>query len=254
MFNVQAGGNSLSGIVNLVVGGVELTNVMVDSGAVTNIVSATTWKVLKVKQVSVRAEKKTTRKLYAYGSDTPLRTSGTFTPDVCSPVNGKKCEVDFVGVEGDGRSLLEKTTVEVLDLLRVGPAPRYAGQDGDIRHRYPQLFDGIGKLKGRELKLHIDETATPVAQRQRRIPFNLRPAVDKKIDELLDADIIEAVPDSPSTWVSPLVVVPKRDGDVRVCVDSGGLRCAPHTLGGVCQNSTKRQNESYFSTVLDKIP
>ena len=35
---------------------------------------------------------------------------------------------------------------------------------------------------------------------------------------------------------------------------SGGLRCVPHTLGGVCQNSTKRQNQSYFSTVLDKIP
>ena len=89
VFNVQPGGNSSSGIVNLVVGGVELANVTVDSGIVTNIVSATTWKALKAKEVSIRAEKKTTRKLYAYGSDTPLRTSGTFTLDICSPVNGK---------------------------------------------------------------------------------------------------------------------------------------------------------------------
>ena len=88
VFNVQPGGNSSSGIVNLVVGGVELANVTVDSGIVTNIVSATTLKALKAKQISVRAENKTTRKLYAYGSDTPLRTSGTFTLDICSLVNG----------------------------------------------------------------------------------------------------------------------------------------------------------------------
>ena len=45
-----------------------------------------------------------------------------------------------------------------------------------------------------------------------------------------------------------------RRASCKTCAFSGGLRCVPHTLGGVCQNSTKRQNQSYFSTVLDKIP
>ena len=59
----------------------------------------------------------------------------------------------------------------------------------------------------------------PVAQHVRRIPFGLREKVDKKLDKLLELDMIQEVPEGPSGWVSPLVVVPKGDGDVRVCVD-----------------------------------
>ena len=43
--------------------------------------------------------------------------------------------------------------------------------------------------------------------------------MDKKLDELLKADFIEEVLEGPSGWISPLVVVPKSDGDVRICVD-----------------------------------
>ena len=63
------------------------------------------------------------------------------------------------------------------------------------------------------------ESVRPVAQPVRRIPFGLLEKVDKKLDELLEADIIEEVPEGPSGWISPLVVAPKGDGDVRVCVD-----------------------------------
>lgn len=47
----------------------------------------------------------------------------------------------------------------------------------------------------------------------------MREKVDAKLDERLRLDIIEEVPEGPSGWISPLVVVPKGDGDVRVCVD-----------------------------------
>ena len=45
----------------------------------------------------------------------------------------------------------------------------------------------------------------------RRLPFELRDKVDQKLDDLLDKDIIEEVPDTPSAWVSPLVVAPSGD-------------------------------------------
>ena len=59
----------------------------------------------------------------------------------------------------------------------------------------------------------------PVIQPVRRIPFGLREKVDAKLQELLDADIIEEAPNTPTTWASPLVVVPKKNGEVRVCVN-----------------------------------
>lgn len=58
----------------------------------------------------------------------------------------------------------------------------------------------------------------PVAQPVRRIPFGLREKVDEKLDDLLQAEVIEEVPEGPSSWISPLVVVPRSDGDVRICV------------------------------------
>ena len=65
----------------------------------------------------------------------------------------------------------------------------------------------------------MGESVKPVAQPVRMIPFGQRRKVDEKLDELLDEDIIEEVPEGPSGWISPLVVIPKPGGDVRICVD-----------------------------------
>ena len=46
------------------------------------------------------------------------------------------------------------------------------------------------------------------------MPFQLQEKVDKKLDELMHAEIIEEVPEGPKTWISPLVVIPKTDGDI----------------------------------------
>ena len=43
--------------------------------------------------------------------------------------------------------------------------------------------------------------------------------MDKKLDQLLELDIIEEVPDRPSEWISPFVVVPNSDENIRVYVD-----------------------------------
>ena len=86
-----------------------------------------------------------------------------------------------------------------------------------IREKYREVFTGVGKLKDFQLKLHIIDDVTPVAQPVRILPFGSRAKVDEKLDELLAKDIIEEVSRNPTEW--PLVVVPKTDGDVRICVD-----------------------------------
>ena len=77
----------------------------------------------------------------------------------------------------------------------------------------------IGKLADFQLKLHVNRDVKPVAQPVRRLPFGLRDKVDEKLDELLEKDIIIEVSSRPTECGSPLVVVPKLDGDIRICVD-----------------------------------
>ena len=93
------------------------------------------------------------------------------------------------------------------------------GSDEGIREEYADILSGVGKLKNYQLKPHINKDVKPVAQQVRRLPFGLRDKVDEKLDDLLDKDIIEEVPNTPTAWVSPLVVAPKPDSDIRVCVD-----------------------------------
>lgn len=133
---------------------------------------------------------------------------------------------EFTVVEGRGKALLGKDTAEKLKVLRVGPpnSPQaYSitseGTSGDIVKNFAEFFFGVGKLTIFQLKLHVNKDATPVAQPVRRLLFGLRDKVDRKLDELLKEDIIEEVPSGPAELVSPLVVVSKPDGDIRVCVD-----------------------------------
>ena len=66
--------------------------------------------------------------------------------------------------------------------------------------------------------LQVDPKLKPVAQPLRRTPFNLQEEVEKIIQELLDYDIIEE-DDGLRPWVNPVVIMPKADGDIRLCID-----------------------------------
>jgi len=57
-----------------------------------------------------------------------------------------------------------------------------------------------------------------VAQLIRRVPYHLRDKLSDKLDELVKLDIIKKV-SGPSSWVSPVVVVSKPSGNIRLCVD-----------------------------------
>ena len=52
----------------------------------------------------------------------------------------------------------------------------------------------------------------------RPVPFSLRDKIEKKLEELLEMDIIERA-EGPTPWVSPIVAAPKPNGDIRLCVD-----------------------------------
>ena len=65
--------------------------------------------------------------------------------------------------------------------------------------------------------IYIKSDSRPVCQPQRRMNPNLRDIVKEEIQKLLEAGFIYPISDS--EWVSPLVIVPKKNGKWRVCVD-----------------------------------
>ena len=85
--------------------------------------------------------------------------------------------------------------------------------------KYSNIFEGDGLLKGYTHKLHIDEKVIPVAQRLRRYPLNLRKQINEELHKLQEKDFIEPV-NKPSKWISNFVIVPKKDGSVRACLDA----------------------------------
>ena len=87
-----------------------------------------------------------------------------------------------------------------------------------ILSRHSAVLKDIRKFSGYQLLVHTDPSVAPVAQPLRRTPFHVWKDIEKKLKELQDLDIIEDV-DGPTPWVSPLVAVPKSNGDIRVCVD-----------------------------------
>ena len=209
-----------SGMVTVVVGGVHLPNVLIDSGATCNLLGQGTWEWLKSQKIQCQTRKEA-KALFPYGNTKPLPTLGTFSTDIMSTDTGETCKTDFVVINGDGRCLLCRETAEKPVVNTI------VNTEADIKEKYKELFNGVGLLKDYELKLNIDNSVKPVAQPVRRIPFGVREIVERKLDELLESGIIEEVPEGPTGWVSPLVVIPKADGDIRICVY---MRCANQAI------------------------
>jgi hypothetical protein len=92
-------------------------------------------------------------------------------------------------------------------------------QSNIAQAKYSTVFKGQGKLNNQQIKLHIRVNVKPVMQRPRRIPYHVRNDVSKELNKLEEQDIVEKVANQPTPWISPIVVTPKKDGGIRLCVD-----------------------------------
>ena len=80
------------------------------------------------------------------------------------------------------------------------------------------FFQALGKLEG-EHTIHLKEgTPSFCLTTPRRVPLPLMERVKEEIERMLQLDVIEPM-DEPTERCSPIVVVPKADGRVRICVD-----------------------------------
>lgn len=198
------------------IGGVS-TSLIIDSGATCNVISEKEWERLKANKIKCES-RKSAKRLYPYGSKSPLEVLGSFSAEI--KVRDKTLEASFTVVKGEGQNLLGEKTATALDVLRVGFANSIetVGEPETLVEKYKDRFEGLGKLKDFQLHIPINKEVQPVAQSVRPVPFSLRTPIENKLDELTDLDIVEKA-EGPTPWVSPIVVVPKTNGDLRICVD-----------------------------------
>nr|CAI5841731.1 unnamed protein product [Callosobruchus analis] len=90
-----------------------------------------------------------------------------------------------------------------------------------ILNKYQRLFSGHGKMK-KLCRIVLKENAIPKVCAARKIPFALKSKVKQKLDEMINENIIAPITE-PTDWVHPIVIVPKPNNDIRVCMDPRAL-------------------------------
>jgi len=87
-----------------------------------------------------------------------------------------------------------------------------------VLKKYSDVFEKPKeRIKNFKANIVLKDNATLKFLEARSIPFAIREKVDKELDEIKSAGVIEKV--THSDWASPLVVVPKPNGKVRITGD-----------------------------------
>ena len=120
-------------------------------------------------------------------------------------------------VERLNKPLLGRPAIEKLGLLMcIGAIDQNTSTH--VIQQFPLLFKGLGKLQG-EYKIKLQKGATPFALTcPRRVAIPLLKPVEQELQRMEELGVIAKV-DNPTDWCAGMVVVPKANGRVRICVD-----------------------------------
>lgn len=126
----------------------------------------------------------------------------------------------------------------------------FANENGDL-----------GRTKLVTHKINVGN-AQPIRQAPRRLPLHQREVATKEIESMLEKDIIRP---SSSPWSSPIVLVKKKDGTIRFCIDYRKLNAITikdaypipniqeslEMLSGACWYSTLDLASGYWQVSMD---
>jgi hypothetical protein len=121
----------------------------------------------------------------------------------------------------------------------------------ELLEKYPRLFDSkygvIPDIKG---QLYLKEGAVPKCCKARPVPFALRDKVKSELDRLMSEEIITKV--NSSNWSTPMVVVHKKNGSVRLCGDfkvtvNPQIRVDQHPIPRIEEIFNSLSGSKYFS-------
>ena len=146
--------------------------------------------------------------------------------------NEKKATLLFQIVQGPVQPILSLATSERLGLVRIMASDIICHvvdtdslvEQDPIFKEYQDVFTGLGKVSGKH-HIHVDETVKPDVHVPRKIPVAFRDKLEMELTQLenegVTAKVVEPIP-----WVSSLIIVPKPNGKLRICIDQRDLNKA----------------------------
>ena len=161
-----------------------------------------------------------------------LQVDGKFRR--CLLYGDKQIYQDIFVVQGLTTPLLGRPAIDALQLvsmiepIMVQPHPAVK--------EFPKLFQGLGKLQCQSYSISLCNDAQPYAlSTPCRVAIPLLPKVEAELMRMQELGVIEKV-DQATEWCSGMVVVPKANGKVRICVNLNASICRErHILPSVEQ-------------------
>ena len=158
-----------------------------------------------------------------------LQPFGSTKLEVQNPKNNVRHMTDFLVVSKGHKALLGVKTIQLFQLMTVNLANimlvfEETPSLSSILDNYNDVFSGKGKLE-EKLHLTVDPIVPTTALPVRKIPLAIKEPLKKEIDRLVCQGILKPV-DTPTDWVSSMVVVLKSNGKIRLCIDPKPLNQA----------------------------
>ena len=108
----------------------------------------------------------------------------------------------------------EKIKIKIID--EVKESQEFKNQ---IKEKYPELFKGIGLVKG-EINIKLEDGAVPHIEPVRRVPHAMQEPLKNDLDKLVNEEILNKVDISePIEWLNSFLCVKKPNGKLRLCLD-----------------------------------
>lgn len=230
---------------------------LIDSGSPVTTIPFSIWSKLKIDNETGKAKlfgwtKGGSRDLRGYGSDKPLKVTGSFLMSISIKDYEKPTRVEEIFVvENATQALLGAEAAKAMKLLKVGVevnrinagVPRGEKDKG-------KRFPSVPNFK---LSFDIDESVTPRKDFRYNIPQSLESSLNRNLETLEEQEIIEPAPTTP-TWVSRLKAVTKANGDIRWVVTMLGpnkaIRRVFYPMPSMDKLAVKMKGAKFF-TKLD---
>lgn len=215
----------------------------IDSGADVTVIPESTYA-----QLATKTELQGTNKVLLGPCNYKMKCLGKYSARLSTDENNTN--EDIYVIKDLERPLLGRRASENLNLINRVNSIAENNYKASINEKYPQLFTGLGKMKA-EYTITLQQDAKPYAiSVPRKVPLPLSKETKAEIGRMVQQGVISPI-DEPTEWCAPMVVTPKPNGKVRVCVDLSVLnnyvQRENHPLPSVDHTLGKLAGSNHFS-------